>query len=880
MSNFYLVVSLPPVVPEPTRQWPVVGRRVELAQLAAMVADAASGGALRGVVLHGPAGIGKTALASRAAAAAAELGFVTERLVAGSGIDVPLMWLAPLRRPGSNASSRMELLQELELVISERSPDRPMVVVLDDAPLLEPADAELVSYLARRGLLILIATARAGEPGLATFTRWFVDGSFTRMEVGPLDPSILTAAAEEFLDGRLHPGTAAELRRVSHGVPLFAREFLAANLARGALVSGPNGWQLVAEAAVPATLIELVSARYSDLDEQQLRYLETLAMAQPLPADFRPAAMTASQLAGLEDAGLVVAAVERGGTVVRLAHPLYGEAILARTGPLRRHEIAGRAVAALEHLPVGDPDRELRIAALCVEHDLPLDPELAVGAAQRALNALDPALAERVLARVDVPSWSSQFVLGTALAVRGRIDDADRELARAMQLADTDEQRARAASRRANCLGTGGGRFEDAMLVLDDAAATLADPHWQAFLGADRAYLQLAMGDLAPVRIQSDATGQVRANECLVGAVIAALSGRFTDAEAFVTEGLELVEHLVPDVPTARELLNLSRFIVLCTSGRAAAAAGIVTTELQRSGGRSAVAGSWYAMQALQRLVDGDATAAASEAARAAAELVEVDISTLRPFVLGIQATALAQLNRAEEAGEVLAAIDPAWRDETKARLMMEQAESWRLVMAGKHGVAASRLTRAGKVALDAQHAPLAMMAVHDAARFGHPSVALPVLREAAQQVEGRLVQALLEHATALDVGDPDVLLALADELPELGFTVSAAESAVTAARLLDRAGRRTDAAQARAVAARLLEPLGDVRTPALGTLVVLTGREREVAEMAAQRHRSREIAAQLGISVRTVDNHLVAVYRKLGVTSRDQLQRVLAQRP
>ena len=75
---------------------------------------------------------------------------------------------------------------------------------------------------------------------------------------------------------------------------------------------------------------------------------------------------------------------------------------------------------------------------------------------------------------------------------------------------------------------------------------------------------------------------------------------------------------------------------------------------------------------------------------------------------------------------------------------------------------------------------------------------------------------------------------------------------------------------------AQLIEPLGDVRTPGLGTVVVLTERDREIAGLASQRHRNREIAEALGISVRTVDNHLAAVYRKLGVGSRDELRAVL----
>jgi DNA-binding CsgD family transcriptional regulator len=59
-----------------------------------------------------------------------------------------------------------------------------------------------------------------------------------------------------------------------------------------------------------------------------------------------------------------------------------------------------------------------------------------------------------------------------------------------------------------------------------------------------------------------------------------------------------------------------------------------------------------------------------------------------------------------------------------------------------------------------------------------------------------------------------------------------------------------------------------------------LTPREREIALLAAAGSSSRQIADSLVISVRTVDNHLQNAYRKLGVTSRQDLPRALSQTP
>jgi DNA-binding NarL/FixJ family response regulator len=51
-----------------------------------------------------------------------------------------------------------------------------------------------------------------------------------------------------------------------------------------------------------------------------------------------------------------------------------------------------------------------------------------------------------------------------------------------------------------------------------------------------------------------------------------------------------------------------------------------------------------------------------------------------------------------------------------------------------------------------------------------------------------------------------------------------------------------------------------------------LTPREREIAELAARGMSSPDIARELVVSVRTVDNHLQHVYVKLGIRRRAEL--------
>jgi FixJ family two-component response regulator len=65
-------------------------------------------------------------------------------------------------------------------------------------------------------------------------------------------------------------------------------------------------------------------------------------------------------------------------------------------------------------------------------------------------------------------------------------------------------------------------------------------------------------------------------------------------------------------------------------------------------------------------------------------------------------------------------------------------------------------------------------------------------------------------------------------------------------------------------------------RAPVMGRLARLTPREREVLELLVAGHTSKEIAAALHVSVRTVEGHRRMVLSKMQVSSATQLVRIV----
>jgi ATP/maltotriose-dependent transcriptional regulator MalT len=143
-------------------------------------------------------------------------------------------------------------------------------------------------------------------------------------------------------------------------------------------------------------------------------------------------------------------------------------------------------------------------------------------------------------------------------------------------------------------------------------------------------------------------------------------------------------------------------------------------------------------------------------------------------------------------------------------------------------------------------------------------------------RVQGWFTPAYAVHAAALAAGDAAGLEQVAEQFADIGANLLAAEAAAEAAHHHRLAGSSASALAAAPRSHALTACCEGARTPALelaGMLQPLTGREREVATLAAQGWSNIRIAERLVLSVRTVESHLYRAYAKLGVTSREDLK-------
>ncbi len=209
-------------------------------------------------------------------------------------------------------------------------------------------------------------------------------------------------------------------------------------------------------------------------------------------------------------------------------------------------------------------------------------------------------------------------------------------------------------------------------------------------------------------------------------------------------------------------------------------------------------------------------------------------------------------------------------------------ARAWRLAAQGAVGSATPLLVAGAQRCEERGQLAVAAALLHDEVRLGYPEVAADRLSALARRCDSRLVGVRAEHATAARNREVPGLVAVADAFEDQGANLFAAEALATAAQEARSAKEGRSASTLRARATALAARCEGARTPMLVTDPVepLTSREREVALLAAGSMTSKEIAARLVLSIRTVNNHLQACYAKLGISSRSELAGALALGP
>jgi DNA-binding CsgD family transcriptional regulator len=205
-------------------------------------------------------------------------------------------------------------------------------------------------------------------------------------------------------------------------------------------------------------------------------------------------------------------------------------------------------------------------------------------------------------------------------------------------------------------------------------------------------------------------------------------------------------------------------------------------------------------------------------------------------------------------------------------------ADAWTAVSSRQPVQAEALLREAASQAASTMHLVTESWLLHDLVRACRQDTSAR-LRELAEACDSPLVAARARHAAAARARNARELAGAADDFEALGAMLLAAEAAVGAAEAWNRAGERRAASAALSRSQTLAKVCEGATTPALFYAAAhepLSGREREVAMLAAEGMSSKDIADRLNLSVRTVDNHLQRAYSKLGVASRADLARML----
>lgn len=860
--------------------WPLVGRDREMAALADVLAQWGA------VVVAGDAGVGKSRLA-REVVTAASHDRVRDRApivtATRSAREIPLGALAPWLPVALDRTPDGGSVRWAADALAARGADA--VLGIDDAHHLDPVSATVLHHLASQRAVRLVLTMRVGEAVPDAVTTLWKDELARRWELGPLDEPSTGALVEAVLGGPVDPGAARRLFATTHGNALWLRHLLDGEREAGRLSLVSGTWRWTGRATPTPALEQLVSERIGVLSTPQREALELLSLGEPLGL---------AQLAGLVDAVVVEELADRG--LVRIAtdgarrelwlgHPLYGEVVRSVMNPLRARRLRSSLSEVLAVQGSRRAGDGLRRAVLDLDSDRKPDPELLTEAAVRSVALGDVHLAERLFraARDAGGGFEPQLGLGSMLMWRlSAVEEAEEELARAADEAGTAAERARALRARVQNAYLGRAHTVQALEMLEaELASGPGPPH--ADLLATRAMLDGLAGrcvaadpEARAVLASTEATPVARTLAGWVLVATRALRGHGDPPEELAAEAVRAAR-TAPECAPLRAAIGFWEVTGLGVQGRLAVARDRVGemrdgqgeyTALFATMSEARIALDGGQVRTAQALVDRIAPSFPGFSSGWSSQIGLM--STAAAAMAGDAVTAAAQLTRTR------AIVHPGV---SLIATQLDLAQAWVSAARGAADDAVNTARRVAAAAAGAAQHGMEMIARHTAVCFGDRRQSAP-LRRLTAMVDGPRVAAAAAHAEAWATRDPAGLLGAATDLEQLDLLLFAADAAAQAAVLHRDAGRLGPATVAADRARQLAVRCEGASTPALraasGT-TALSDREREIATLAAEGLTNREVAARLGVSIRTVESHVYHARTRLGLADRAQLIALVA---
>ena len=896
-----------------------VGRAAELAELDRQL-ELAECGHGQIVLLTGPAGIGKTALIRRCLSAwvgradvvlasgdpqeAAMAGGLLNQLVQAGAAAGKMAALAP-----AGCADALTAGSALLAFVRERSSGGPLILVIDDVQWGDELSLKALSFAVRRlradPVLGLMAIRPEGLPRLPLGITRLVDDYGARVELGGLAAEEVGAMAELAGRGRLPDRAARRLREHTAGVPLHIKELLHDVPGETLLVPG-------ATLPVPRSLETLVLSRLAAcaVDTERLVVAAAVLGADCELADAAALAGLADPLPALQEA-IQQRLLEEQETLDKRRCVFPRAAI--RTAVYRDIGVSRRAAlhAAAARLTAGGTRLAHRVAS-CRGADPELAAELAAEAAcERSAGQLAEA-AEHLLMAVrvgprgeDRDRWSLdafELLIGLGDVARARAYAAD------VAALPPSAPRSLLLGRLAILTG----ECAQARRWIGDAWAMLRPEARLPDIGdrAAEAACELALM-LTGQNLLDDATTWARRVEgiAISASTRACASAALGVCLAAAGEAGQAAAQLEAELrqcadDSGRALLRISLGATLLNADDLPGAAGHLDTAIEAGDRASLPMAHLLEARLLRVLVsyrNGDWDQAAAEGERLVTLIDDLDQGWLLPraHLIAVHVAAgrgqwLAATRHTEAASRETArggagAIELA---AARAAIAVARDDPEGMLEVGEDVISdLGRLSR-----LEPSRLSFWPAYVEALARTGRQGEADGTLRrfEELSRAHGRR-SAMAAASRARGVvqftrNRPEDALAAFDAslgyLDGLGMPLAEAMTRLERGRVLRRLGRRRSATRELGAARALFAGLGaqpfQVRCdnelcadlPAVpgATHPPLTARQLSVAQAAAAGKSNRQIAADLYISVKTVEFHLGQILARLGLDSRTQI--------